>query len=113
MKNLKKIIKNSLQETKKYTIWSLILSVVNSVFPFINIFGFGNIIIAIENGYDREHIIKIIVIFLSIDLFVYILKNILNLIDLLHLRIITDKMQYRYIVDSTKVDFPLSNQKNY
>jgi len=111
MKNLKKIIKNSLHETKKYTIWSLILSVVNSMFPFINIFGFGNIIIAIENGYDREHIIKIIVIFLSIDLFVYILKNILDLIDLLHLRIITDKMQYRYIVDSTKVDFPLIQSK--
>lgn len=76
-----------------------------ALLPLINIVGLGMVIAALTNDGNRAEIIKLIIIFLAINLFVDLIKITLRLFENIYIRKLSDVAQLEYAVNYYHINY--------
>ena len=80
-------------------------SVFSSVLPLINIAGLGLVVDALVTGEQKATVVRLIVIYLSLNLGISVLSNILTLLDNMVMRRVADIIQLDYMNDCVYINY--------
>lgn len=80
-------------------------SIFTAVIPLINITGLGFVIDALISGFSIEDILKLIIIYLSINLSIALINQVLGLWENNAMRKASNLLQYAYMQDCLNVDY--------
>jgi len=108
MKKLQRIIfliSRAWKMGRKYMLLNIIRNLFRGLLPIVNIVGMGMVIAALENGEEHERVMTLIVIYLSANFFIAIIRELLQLFERLEMRKTSDRHQIELSGDSVNVNY--------
>ena len=103
--NFKYLISYAWRKNKPLLIVVLLKSLFTAFLPIINISGIGIILDALVSKKDNKEIVYVVVLYLSANLLVSVLSNILTYIDNCVMRKSSDSLQLDYAKNSVCIDY--------
>lgn len=80
-------------------------SIFSAFLPLINIAGLGMVIDALISGADFSQVTRLIIIYLSINLSIAIVSEVLSLLSNIVMRRVSNIMQYNYMYDCININY--------
>lgn len=105
IKNIKLLLIRSWKTSKSFCLITTAKNIFNALLPLVNIIGLGSVVDALMTNESYEKVIKIIIIYLSFNLGIAIMQEILTLIENNIMRVISNVMQFDYSRDSINVNY--------
>ena len=99
------LLKLSWETSKRYCFITAANSLFNAFLPLVNIIGLGAVVNALVINETFDNVLKIIIIYLSINLGIAVIKEILNLIELYIMRVASNIAQYAWSEDTVSIDY--------
>lgn len=93
------------QMSKSYCLITAVNNIFNALLPLVNIVGLGSVINALTTNEPYNNVLKIIIIYLSINLGIAVTKDLLYLIELYIMRITTNIAQFGWCEDIVNVNY--------
>ena len=103
--NIKLLITRAWKLSKGYCLIAAINNFFGAVLPLVNIIGLGAVVNALVTNEPYENVIRIIIIYLFINLGIAVSKELLNLIELYIMRLTSNIAQYAWSEDIVKIDY--------
>ncbi|MCL1793950.1 MAG: ABC transporter ATP-binding protein/permease [Oscillospiraceae bacterium] len=104
-KNLKFLLSRAWETSKSYFLIMVVATVFRSVLPLINIIGLGTVINALVTGEPYNQVTKIIIIYLSVNLGITVIKEILQFIETYKMRVNTNAAQFVWCKDIVDLNY--------
>jgi hypothetical protein len=103
--NLKFLLSRAWETSKSYFLIMVVATVFRSVLPLINIIGLGTVINALVTGEPYNQVTKIIIIYLSVNLGITVIKEILQFIETYKMRVNTNAAQFVWCKDIVDLNY--------
>ncbi len=97
--------KNAWKDARKYLGLTTIISVFSAVVPLISIVGLGSAINALVNGSTSSHVLILILAYLSFNLLIALINQILTLFNNNEMRKLSNEIQTSYMQDCIDIDY--------
>jgi len=104
-RNLLFLVFNAWKLYKKYFLITTTNNILKAFVPLVNIIGLGAVVNALVMNENYENVLRIIIIFLSINLGLLVIKEIINLIELYSMRIASNSAQYAWSEDIVNINY--------
>lgn len=91
--------------SKSYFLIIVATTIFNAFLPLINIIGLGTVVNALVTNEPYNQVIKIIIIYLSINLGITIIKEILSLFETLKMRRVSNVAQFEWCKDIVDLNY--------
>ena len=105
LKNIFYLFKCSFKLDKRILVITIIKNLFKAAVYFINILGIGFIIDALEKNIDKNNIVKLICIYVGVNLLVVIIREIIQLFENNINRKVSNKMQFEYSNDAININY--------
>ena len=105
IKNIKFLLIRAWKTSKSYFLIMVLAAVFRSVLPLINIIGLGTVINALVTGEPYNQVIKIIVIYLAVNLGITVIQEILGYIETRKMRAISNVAQFGWCKDIVDLNY--------
>lgn len=105
LKNIFYLFKCSFKIDKRILIIIIIKNLFKAAVAFINILGIGFIIDALETNLEKTYIVKLICIYVGVNLLVAVIREIIQLFESNIDRKVSNKMQFEYSNDAININY--------
>ena len=105
MRKIIEYFKLAWKMSRAYLITDLLRNIFEATIPLVNIFGLGIIIDSITSGKTQEETITSIIIYLSINLSVCIVRELIRLAENNAMRKSSNKLQFEYMENCLDIDY--------
>jgi len=105
LKDIKFLLARSWEVSKSYCLLTAVNNIFQAALPLINIVGLGMVINALVTNEPYNQVITLIIIYLSINLGIAIIQNILQLFENNIMRKVSNIAQFDYSRDSVNVNY--------
>lgn len=97
--------KNAWKDARKYLVLTTIISAFSAFVPLISIVGLGSVVNALVNGKGPSHILMLILAYLSLNLLIALINQILTLFNNNEMRKLSNVIQTSYMKDCVDIDY--------
>ena len=104
-KNIRFLIRRAWKMSKRLCFITILKGVFDAFVPLVNIAGLGFIIDALVTGASYENILRLIIIYLSVNLSISVAGEIITWLNNKVSRVISNTMQFDYSEDSVNVNY--------
>lgn len=80
-------------------------AVFTATLPLVDIAGLGLIVNALVNNAPKSSIVRLILIFVSLNLCIGVLSNLLSYFSMVNMRRASDLIQLDYVIDSIRINY--------
>ena len=105
IKDIKFLISRAWKMSKGYCVITIVNNIFSASLPLVNIVGLGVVVNALVTNEPYENVLKIIIIYLSINLGIAIIKELIQLIELYIMRITSNIAQFGWCEDMINVNY--------
>ena len=98
-------IKDAWKNARKYLLLTITIRVFSGITPFINIVGLGSVIKALVNGSEASYVLILILTYLSLNLLIELVNQILTLFNNNEMRKLSNVIQLSYMQDCVDIDY--------
>ncbi len=105
IKNIKFLLIRSWKTSKSFFVITAVKNIFNALLPLVNIVGLGTVVNALMTNESYEKVIKIIIIYIALNLGIAIIQEILTLFENNIMRVISNVMQFDYSRDSININY--------
>lgn len=105
LKNLLYYFRKSWQMSRSYLIATLIRNIFTALISLLGVVGLGIVIDALSKGKSKKEVITVIIIYLSANLTVTLINQILMLLENNAMRKASNVLQYQYMRDCVDIDY--------
>lgn len=104
-KNIKFLLTRAWRMSKSYCLVTAVNNIFSACLSLVNIVGLGIVVNALTTNEPYEQVLKIIIIYLSINLGITIIKEIISLINIIKMRAISNEAQFEWCKDTVNLNY--------